>query len=343
MHEESMHEDTLALLEQLAPDLMNRLTLRAIVLERISALQPVGRRALSQRLHMPEREIRSVCDSLKDDGLIAVAASGMTVTEKADAVLPGARSLAGRNTGLGHLEQQLSRLLNVGRVCVVPGDADSDESVLCEVGRCAAARLTLLLTDGMIFTVAGGSTVAAVAAAMRAASPLNIRVLPARGGMGMSMETQAGTLAAQFAKALGGVYSLMHLPDAVPAGALKELMKLPEIGEPIRALQRTDVLLYGVGRADNAYRLLPRMEADAILRMGAVGEALGCYFDAQGRLLYQSSGVGLTGDQLKGIHLIAAAAAGRAKADAILSVVRHHRHELLVIDEGAARAILDKL
>ena len=88
-----MHEDTLALLEQLAPDLMNRLMLRAMVLERISALQPVGRRALSQRLHMPEREIRSVCDALKDDGLISVAASGMALTERALAVLPGAHDI----------------------------------------------------------------------------------------------------------------------------------------------------------------------------------------------------------------------------------------------------------
>ena len=338
-----MHEETLALLEQLAPDLMNRLMLRAMVLERISALQPVGRRALSQRLHMPEREIRSVCDSLKDDGLISVAASGMATTEKAEAVLPGALSMVSRRTGLGHLEQQLSRFLDVGRVCIVPGDADTDDEVLREAGRCAAGRLKQLLTDGMILTVSGGTTVACVARAMNVPSKMDVRVLPARGGMGMSMETQAGTLAAEFANALGGTYSLMHLPDAVPPEALKELMQLPEIGEPIRALQQTDVLLYGIGRADNARRLLPPAEALTILRMGAVGEALGCYFDGLGRLLYQSSGVGLTGDQLKGIHLIAAVAAGSSKADAMLSVMRHHRHELLVIDEGAAREILKRM
>lgn len=337
-----MHEDTLAFLEQLAPDLMNRLMLRAMVLERISALQPVGRRALSQRLHMPEREIRSICDSLKDDGLISVAASGMMTTEKAEAVLPGVLSMVSRHTGLGHLEQQLSRLLNADRVCIVPGDADTDDHVLCTVGRCAASRLMQMLTDGMILTVSGGSTVASVAQAIHTASRMNIRVLPARGGMGMSMETQAGTLAAEFANALGGTYSLMHLPDAVPPEALRELMKLPEIGEPIRALQKTDVLLYGIGRADNAHRLLPS-EADALLRMGAVGEALGCYFDRFGHLLHQSSGVGLTGDQLKTIHLVAAVAAGSSKADAILSVMRHHRHALLVIDEGAAREIIRRM
>ena len=35
-----------------------------------------------------------------------------------------------------------------------------------------------------------------------------------------------------------------------------------------------------------------------------------------------------------------AAAAGASKAEAILSVLRHDRHALLVTDEGAARQIL---
>ena len=106
---------------------------------------------------------------------------------------------------------------------------------------------------------------------------------------------------------------------------------------------RENLLLYGIGRAGKARTLLPEAEAERILHMGAAGEAVGCYFDLSGRLLYQSSGVGLTGEQLRSVRLIAAVAAGSSKAEAILSVVRHHRHELLVIDEGAARALDDKL
>ena len=48
-----MDNETLSCLYHLAPDLMESLRLRATVLERISALQPVGRRALSQRLKVP--------------------------------------------------------------------------------------------------------------------------------------------------------------------------------------------------------------------------------------------------------------------------------------------------
>lgn len=336
-----MNEETLTLLQQLAPDLMERMMLRATVLERISALQPVGRRALAQRLHMPEREIRSVCDALKEDGLISVAPSGMALTDRAALILPGARDMVSRRSALTQLEQHLARALNVSRICIVPGNADENPDALCEVGRTAAERLLRLLAPGMILTVSGGTTVAAVAQAMPAGPQIPVRVLPARGGVGMAVETQAGTLAAEFARALGGTYSLVHLPDAVPPEALKELMKLPEIGEPLKALHQTDVLLYGVGRADvmARNRSLPEAEVSSILRMGAVGEAVGCYFDAAGRLLFQASGVGLTGEQVSQVRCIVAVAAGAAKARAILSVLRHHHHELLVIDEGAARAI----
>lgn len=49
-----MDEATLKLLAKLAPELMDEIVSRAMVLERISVLQPVGRRALAQRMRMPE-------------------------------------------------------------------------------------------------------------------------------------------------------------------------------------------------------------------------------------------------------------------------------------------------
>ena len=53
-----MDETMLGLINALAPDLMEELSQRAMVLERISILQPVGRRALAQRMSIPERESR---------------------------------------------------------------------------------------------------------------------------------------------------------------------------------------------------------------------------------------------------------------------------------------------
>ena len=49
----------ITLMRKLAPDLIDEITRRALILERIAALQPVGRRQLAARLNLPEREVRA--------------------------------------------------------------------------------------------------------------------------------------------------------------------------------------------------------------------------------------------------------------------------------------------
>ena len=340
-----MDKSTLQFLNALSGDLTERFYHRALALERIAALAPVGRRLLSQQMQLPEREVRTLCDALREDGLIRADASGMTITEKASPLIDGAREMVRCLGGTEALEKELTERLDIRSVYIVPGNADETGDVLRQVGRMAAQRLRPMLENGMILTVSGGSTMAAVAAGMHSTSPISVHVLPARGGMGRAVETQASTIAQEFAKALGASYSPLHLPDAVTPDALKELIKLPEISEPLGAMHRTDLLLYGIGRAEvmARNRALPEDEVRGILSMGAVAEAVGCYFDSEGHMVFQASGVGLGERQLSSIPRIVAVAAGSGKARAILAVARHHRHELLVTDEGAARAILSIL
>ena len=336
-----MDRTTLLFMRRLSGSLTERLYHRALALERIASLAPVGRRALSQQMQLPEREVRTLCDALREDGLIRADASGMALTAKAEPLIEDARAMVRCLGGTEALEKDLAEALGVKSVYIVPGDMDENPDVLRQVGRMAAQRLRPMLEGGMILTVSGGSTMAAVAAGMHTASPVNVHVLPARGGMGRAVETQASTLAQEFARALGGSYSTLHLPDAVTPDALRELIKLPEIREPLGAMHHTDLLLYGIGRAEimARNRALPEDEVKGILQMGAVAEAVGCYFDGEGRMVFQASGVGLSEKELSSIPRIVAVAAGSGKARAIISVMRHHHHELLVTDEGAARAI----
>ena len=53
----------ITLMRKLAPDLTEEMTRRALILERISVLQPVGRRQLASRLNLPEREIRNTVET----------------------------------------------------------------------------------------------------------------------------------------------------------------------------------------------------------------------------------------------------------------------------------------
>lgn len=339
-----MLQDTLQMMGLLAPDLLEELSRRAWILERIAALQPIGRRALAMRLRLPEREVRAVAAALRAAGYIVLDAAGMSVSPRASTVLEAARHISHTMRGLSELENTLAGLLGVSRVMIVPGDAGADGQVLGEVGRAAALKLRSLLSAGAVLAVSGGSTVAQVAANLQAGMPpLNVLVLPARGGMGRAMEAQADTLAAEFARRLGGHHRLLHLPDHLNPDAWHELQKMPEVRETIEALHRADVLVHGIGRADEMlkHRRLPTEVAEHILAEGAVAEALGHYFDAQGHVVYAASAVGLDGQAVARVPKILAVAAGAAKAEAILAVIRFRPHALLVTDESAARKMLE--
>lgn len=338
-----MDENTLNFFGKLAPDLMESILTRAMTLERISALQPIGRRALAQRMGMPEREARVLTDTLRELGLIRVTPAGTSLTEHGTEILDSVRELVRSRSGLAALESQMQRILGIDHVRVLPGNADDCADVLDEVGRVAGQMLRRLMAPGMILAVNGGTTIRSVALHIPSGSPVDITVLPARGGLGKSAETQASTLAELIAARLGGRHKPLYLPDNLPQSALKELIKLAEIREPLEALKNTDILLYGIARADEMARnrLMSDDAINDLIAKGATAEALGHCFDRNGKLLASASGLGMPEDSFSSIPILIAVAAGSRKAEAILAVSRHHKNTCLVTDEGAAKRILE--
>ncbi len=338
-----MDETGIASIQRLAPDLMRELGLRALVLERIAALQPVGRRALASRLRMPEREIRAIASSLKEAELISLDASGMSLSPAGFELLPSARELSRQMRGITKMEKHLADTLNIERVIIVSGDADEDKQVLREVGRAAAAKLRSMLRDGMIVAITGGTTMSEVATSVSSQTPMNIMIVPARGGVGRAVETQASTLAAEMARRLGAHHRLMHIPDHLDAGAMSEMLKLPEVRETIELCQRADIVIHGIGRADDMAQQhgLSGAFVSDLSKKGAVAEAFGSYYDRDGNVVCVASSVGIDPTRLKSGAKMAAVAAGKRKAEAMTAILRRFPHAILVTDEGAAEGILE--
>lgn len=337
-----MQNDIVGLMRTLAPDLTAEIAQRALVLERIAAMAPVGRRQLAARLHLSEREIRACADKLREQGFINLDPAGMTLTDKARDILPQVKTFTRTMNDLTSLEEELQQLLGVDRVCIVSGDADADGGLIDEVGRVAAQRVRAMLHSGSTLAVAGGSTMAATARAMHSPSPLHVMVVPARGGWGKAVHTQANTLAAEIAERLGGHHRLIHLPDYMDDAAKQEMLRLPDVREVMELIQRADVILHGIGCAEEMLRdskvAAPQMRR--LLAEGAVGESFGAYYDKDGKCLLESSSVGVDLARLSPGCRMIAVAAGKRKAEAIIAVLKHDRHALLVTDEGAAREML---
>ena len=339
-----MDTSILATLSLMAPDLMEEMELRALVLERVGALSPIGRRALAARLNLTEREVRSAADALREAGCLMQSAAGMELTSQGRALADAARTVSRGRRSLQQMEYVLSRRLNAERVCVVRGNAEQDESVLGEAARAAARQIRFLLQGAHVLAVSGGRTIARTAEAIEPAAPMDVTVVPARGGMVGDVRTQANTLAEAFAGRLGGGCRLLHLPDGLSAQAAAELSSLAQVREALELLENADVLLYGAGGAmeQAARRGLRPAEMEALSARGAVGEALGFYFDAQGCVVGGGSPA-LKENRLGRANRAALLAGGESKAGAIAAVCAHHPHVLLVTDEGAAQRILERL
>ena len=334
--------DEMKVLSRIAPDLMADIGRRAQVLSSIESMQPVGRRALAARLNLPEREVRAAAAALKEQGLITMDAAGMQLTPQAIEVLSGAHELSRAMFGLTKLEHALSDMLGVPYVVVVAGNADADPQVLRDVGRAAAHRVHKLMQSGMTLAVTGGRTMSEMARAIQSATPINVMVVPARGGMGTSVETQANTVAAEIARRVGGHHRVMHLPDTLDQAAMQEMMRLPEVRETLDLLQRTDLVVHGIGRADAMARRrrLTAEENELLRSRRAVGEAFGDFFDFEGKTVLQASTVSLGLGKLHRDSRMVAVAAGEAKAEAIIAATRHEKHDSLITDEAAAQKIV---
>jgi len=340
-----MDTSILGRLFEMAPDLMREMELRALILERVAALGPIGRRAMAARLRLAEREVRSAADALKEAGCIVQSAAGMELTEHGRNLMETARAVSRSRRTLSSVEAALAHRLNVERVCVVPGDADMDETVLRDAARAAAQRLRSVLHGASVLAVSGGRTMAMMAQALDAAAPIEMTVVPAQGGMGSGVWRQAGTLAEEIAGRLGGQSRMLHIPDGLSAQTAQELAHLPQVREALELLRHADVLFYGVGNAleSAAQRGMGASERETLRKNGAVGEALGFYFDAKGGVVGAKASC-LIDTQDMGVRMAAAAvAAGHSKAEAIMAVCAHHSHRLLVTDEGAAHRMMELL
>ena len=130
--------------------------------------------------------------------------------------------------------------------------------------------------------------------------------MPARGGLGEDVEKQADTVAAALAKQLGGSYRLLNLPDDLGPELLASITSEPRTREVLQLIRQARVVVHGVGTAAEMARRrnLSAQEIDRMLQLGAVGEAFGYYFDAQGEVVYTTSSLGLRLAELASIECV---------------------------------------
>jgi len=331
--------------EQLLPDLMDTLKRRYSILYQIKLSGLVGRRTLASLLSMTERVLRAETDLLKAQGLIEIETLGMRISGLGVSLLEDLEPVMNELFGLVELEEKIRQAYGLRKVVIIPGDSESSPEVKRELGRAGARTLLSFVENGDTIAVTGGSTLAEVAEQMSALpngeSLTNTWFVPARGGLGESMEIQANTIASKMAKRVGAEYRLLHVPDLLSEDAYQSLVQDQHIQEIVDVIRRCRVIIHGIGDAMEMARRrkLDDSSIQGLQADGAIAESFGYYFSEDGEVVHKMLTLGLRLEDIMRTETIIGIAGGQGKGKAIHAVLRFGHENILVTDEAAALEI----
>lgn len=309
----------------------------------ISLSGPIGRRALANNLQNSERIIRTETELLKQQGLIDVASKGMTITQEGQQLLKDLKDAMRDVIGINQLQEEIRQYLGIKKVILIPGSYDNNHSLIKDIGSQAAKYFLDIIKDNDIVSIAGGSTMLEFARSIKSDKKYNsITVVPARGSMGLDVETQSNNVVAEVSKNIHSNYKLLNVPDQLCEESIKMLTQEPEIKSTLELIDNSDVLVFGVGRADEMVerRKLSDEIAKNIMDKKAVGEAFGHYFNKKGEIVYKLNTVGIDMKSFKNKRETIAVFAGRKKAEAFIPISKINKNIVLITDEESAKEIL---
>lgn len=251
---------------------------------------------------------------------------------------------------------QLERRLREERglrdaVVVSQAGIRSDDELQQRVAQAAADHLTALRPSPRVLGVSWGRTLADIAHHLREGWSSGTDVVQINGGL--SMSAQPGTAAATavgIAHKGGGGATLLPSPAILEHRATKEAIEADRVVARVLGIARSaDAFLYSAGAADHRSvhvdsGYLSEADIDRLVAAGAVGDVVGRYIDAAGRVVdaaLDARTVGLSLDELRRADVAVAAIAGEAKRAVAAAVVASGLCTVLITDESTARHLLD--
>lgn len=314
-------KNLLKIQQKLIPEVIDIMTKRYLILREISLSGPIGRRALATNLQSGERIIRSETELLKNQGLIDVNLKGMTITEEGMEILNQLKDSMNDVIGLNSLQEELRLALGIKKVLLIPGSYEQNNSLIKDIGKQASEYFLSVLKHDDIVSIAGGSTMLEFAKSIKCDKKFGSTiVVPARGSVGIDIETQSNNVVAEVSKNIHSTYKLLNIPDELCEESIKTLTQEPEINKTLELIQNSNVLVFSIGRADEMVRRrkLSDEKAKEIMNKEAVGEAFGHYFNKKGEIVYRLNTVGIDMESFKNKRETIAVFAGRKRQRLLL-------------------------
>lgn len=247
------------------------------------------------------------------------------------------------------LQRELESRFRLKDVVVV-SDPPPEQSLVGVLAEAAAAWLAERLTPGLIIGLGLGRTVARIPDTFSVPRPVPCRFVTLEGvGTSPNAGFAAYDVTSRLADAAGGTAEIISAPTYVSSRVVRDgLLAEPAVRASLEIARDAGLMIQSVGSMTTDAPLfrhgtLSSDELAELARAGAVGDALGHFFDAEGRHIPWRTDelhVGLTLDDLKACPTSALVAGGEQKVPAILAALRGGFLNVLITDAATARAVL---
>lgn len=252
----------------------------------------------------------------------------------------------------GDISARLRQAYEGKEIHVVRAGGRGYAQVVEALGSVAAGLLEQRLQDDMILGISWNTGVYQVVRAFRAAGRMGVRVVQLTGSAGVVNPLLDGPdLARWMAQILGGQYLYLPAPLLVDSVTVRNaLLKDHTIAERLELARQADIALVGIGTVFPPLNSLSQIgylndeDLRRIAEMGGVGDILTTFYDIQGNVLplpLHQRIIGLQLEQLRDVACVIGVAAGAEKAPAIVGALRGGYVDVLVVDDNAARAVLE--
>lgn len=248
------------------------------------------------------------------------------------------------------VEQDLRAIFGLADALVSPARQDP-RAQREEVARTAARYLERRLHDGAVVAVSHGRDTSEVPRFFRPVRRVDCTFVSAMGGSPrVDVPTNPNEICRALAERSGGRAVGLYAPAYVESAEMRDRLLAQEaVAHTLGLAARATLALVGIGGTDDACTMVRSgcfslAEIARLRRLGAVGDVLGNYVDAAGRIVASPESarlIGLSLDQLRGVESVVAVVSESEKPQAILGVLRAGVVDVLIVDEGNARAVLD--
>ena len=305
-------------------------------LVQVAWLYHVGRLSqeeISRRLGISRFKVLRFLADARDQGLVRV-------------------SIAHETTGTLALADRLAVLFGLTevRVAPMPGPVADEAAARRAVGILAAAFLARIGRDGAVnIGVGWGRTMAAMAQALTGLRNPDLCFVSLMGSMARTAETSPFDVCTRLAALTGGTAMFLPAPFLTDSEQdCRVVLRQRLVRETLQVARAAPWSIISLGDCSPSALLstsgiLTASESAELVSLGAVADTTGKFFMPDGRLAdtdlnRRAPSIGLDDLMAADVTLLAA---GASKAVATLALMRSGIVNRLIIDEGAARALLD--